>query len=103
MAGSIVVFSLDERDHHDTGRGHPERAARLDAVMRGVDEAQLGDALFHAAPRPASRDERLPARPPHEEIDPRRIARERLNPLYFSILPAAELAHRGCLGTRCPR
>src|SRR5215831_9969275 len=57
MAGNVLVCSLDGADRHDTGRRHPERASRLDAVMQGIDDAQLGDALVHAAPRPATRDE----------------------------------------------
>src|SRR5262245_41428204 len=57
MADRILVFSLDEHDHHDTGRHHPERAARLDAVMRGVDEARLDDAVVRGTPRPATHDE----------------------------------------------
>jgi acetoin utilization deacetylase AcuC-like enzyme len=57
MARSVVVFSLGGRDDHDTGRHHPERAARLEAVMRGVDEARLDDALVHGEPRRATRDE----------------------------------------------
>jgi acetoin utilization deacetylase AcuC-like enzyme len=57
MAGSVLVYPLDGRDHHDTGRGHPERAARLEAVMHGVEGAQLGDAVVQGVPRPATRDE----------------------------------------------
>jgi acetoin utilization deacetylase AcuC-like enzyme len=57
MAGNVLVCSLDGDDRHDTGRRHPETASRLDAVMHGIDDAQLGDALVHAAPRPATRDE----------------------------------------------
>jgi acetoin utilization deacetylase AcuC-like enzyme len=57
MTGNVLVCSLDGQDHHDTGRRHPECASRLDAVMRGVDDAHLGDALVHVAPRPATRDE----------------------------------------------
>jgi acetoin utilization deacetylase AcuC-like enzyme len=57
MADGILVFSLEEHDHHDTGRRHPERAARLDAAMRGVDEAHLGDSVVRGEPRPATRAE----------------------------------------------
>jgi acetoin utilization deacetylase AcuC-like enzyme len=43
--------------HHDTGRHHPERPARLDAVLAGLEAADLGDAVSMAAPRPATREE----------------------------------------------
>lgn len=42
---------------HDTGRGHPERAARLEAVAAGVARAGLGDALRPVAPRAATIEE----------------------------------------------
>ena len=42
---------------HDAGRGHPERPARLDAVLRGAQEADLADALVAVDPRRATRDE----------------------------------------------
>ena len=42
---------------HDTGRGHPERPARLDAVLRGISAAGLDEAVVPVAPRPARRDE----------------------------------------------
>jgi acetoin utilization deacetylase AcuC-like enzyme len=55
MVGPVVVTSLDD-DDHDTGRHHPECPTRLDAARRGVDDAQLGDALVHLASRPADRE-----------------------------------------------
>ena len=42
---------------HNTGYGHPERPARLDAVLRGIEAAGVGEALMPVAPRPARRDE----------------------------------------------
>jgi acetoin utilization deacetylase AcuC-like enzyme len=44
---------------HDTGRGHPERATRLEAVRHGLAESGLGDALQPVSPRAARRDELL--------------------------------------------
>jgi acetoin utilization deacetylase AcuC-like enzyme len=44
MTQRVVVTSLDH-DRHDTGRGHPERPARLEAARQGVADAELGDAL----------------------------------------------------------
>jgi acetoin utilization deacetylase AcuC-like enzyme len=46
------VFAL-----HDTGRGHPERAARLQAVDDGIGRAGLGDALLPLPIREATRAE----------------------------------------------
>jgi acetoin utilization deacetylase AcuC-like enzyme len=42
---------------HDTGRGHPERRARLDAVMAGVERAGLGDGQRLLPVRPATGEE----------------------------------------------
>jgi acetoin utilization deacetylase AcuC-like enzyme len=42
---------------HDSGAGHPERPARLDAVRRGIEGAALESRLQLLTPRPASRDE----------------------------------------------
>ena len=42
---------------HDAGRGHPERPARLGAVLQGIRDAGLDDALAYVAPRPATPDE----------------------------------------------
>jgi acetoin utilization deacetylase AcuC-like enzyme len=39
---------------HDTGRGHPERPARLAAVEEGLAAAQVTDALVAFEPRPAT-------------------------------------------------
>ena len=39
---------------HDTGTGHPERPARLEAVERGIDAAGLRDALVPVEPVVAS-------------------------------------------------
>jgi acetoin utilization deacetylase AcuC-like enzyme len=49
---------------HDTGAGHPERAARLGAVARGVASAGVDDALVRFEPRLATREEVLGA---HDE------------------------------------
>jgi acetoin utilization deacetylase AcuC-like enzyme len=41
---------------HDTGPGHPERPARLTAVMDGIDAAGLRDAVVRFEPGPAPWD-----------------------------------------------
>jgi acetoin utilization deacetylase AcuC-like enzyme len=49
---------------HDTGRGHPERPARLEAVLAGVARTGLGSDLVQVAPRPATREELERVHPP---------------------------------------
>jgi acetoin utilization deacetylase AcuC-like enzyme len=41
---------------HDTGSHHPERPARLDAVLAGARAAGLEEALVEVAPEPAPRE-----------------------------------------------
>ncbi|HYF45208.1 MAG TPA: histone deacetylase, partial [Acidimicrobiales bacterium] len=53
---------------HDTGPGHPERPARLSAVLDGIAAAGLDDALLRVDPRPATRNE-LEAVHPAEHLD----------------------------------
>jgi acetoin utilization deacetylase AcuC-like enzyme len=44
---------------HDSGRGHPERPERLEALRGGAREAGLERRLMLLAPRPATREELL--------------------------------------------
>jgi acetoin utilization deacetylase AcuC-like enzyme len=44
---------------HDSGEGHPERPARLDALRRGLREAGLEARMEFRRPRPATREELL--------------------------------------------
>ena len=61
----VVLLSTSERYlEHDAGRGHPERPARLDAVLRGAADVGLEDELVRVAPRPARRDELELLHPP---------------------------------------
>src|SRR5262245_34658965 len=53
----VLVTSLDGHDLHDTGRRHPEQAARLGAASRGVDDAHLGGLLLRSGGRAATRAE----------------------------------------------
>ena len=41
---------------HDTGPAHPERPARLDAVLAGITSAHLDEAVTEVVPEPASLD-----------------------------------------------
>jgi acetoin utilization deacetylase AcuC-like enzyme len=53
----LIVASDPVFAEHDTGRGHPERPARLEAVMAGVARSGLGDALRPSSVRPATAEE----------------------------------------------
>lgn len=48
---------------HDTGPGHPERPARLDAVVAGIESAGLSDAVQQVAPEPATFDDMASVHP----------------------------------------
>jgi acetoin utilization deacetylase AcuC-like enzyme len=53
-----VLFSTSPRYlDHDTGAGHPERPARLDAVLAGARAPGVGEALVPVSPRPATVEE----------------------------------------------
>jgi acetoin utilization deacetylase AcuC-like enzyme len=52
---AIVVETHPAFLHHDTGTGHPERPARLDAVVAGLEAAGVGDDLAWPEPQPATR------------------------------------------------
>ena len=46
-----VLLLTDPRfSDHDTGRGHPERPARLDAVLTGIHAAGVSEALISVEP-----------------------------------------------------
>ena len=50
-----VLLYADERfEHHDTGPNHPERAARLPAVIHGLASHDLLEGLERTEPRPAT-------------------------------------------------
>lgn len=53
-----VVFS-EELKKHDTGKGHPESAARVDAVARAIGSPSLSGKLESLPIRPAEREEVL--------------------------------------------
>ena len=60
----MLLSTSDRYLEHEAGRGHPERPARLGAVLRGAADAGLDDELVHVAPRPARRDELELLHPP---------------------------------------
>ena len=53
----LVVAGAPELDRHDSGAGHPERAARVRAALAGLAEAGLGEATVALEPRRATLDE----------------------------------------------
>jgi len=57
VADAVLLLTDPRFLDHDTGRGHPERPARLQAVVEGMERAGLGEALVRAGPRPATRAE----------------------------------------------
>ncbi len=64
MATGTLLFATHEAClHHETGRGHPERPARLDAVAAGVERARAAEAVRPVVPRRATRDELLAVHP----------------------------------------
>ena len=54
---AVLLATHPRFGDHDTGPGHPERPARLGAVLDGLTAAGLDDALVRVAPRPATRAE----------------------------------------------
>lgn len=61
---AVLLSTSDRYLEHDNGRGHPERPARLDAVLRGVEDAGVDGEIVRVAPRAATRDELELLHPP---------------------------------------
>jgi acetoin utilization deacetylase AcuC-like enzyme len=61
---TVLLSSAEAYLEHDTGRGHPERPARLEAVLAGAAQSGLDEGLVRVAPRPATRDELATIHPP---------------------------------------
>ncbi len=54
----MLLVATDARfERHEPGRGHPERPARLRAVLQGLDDVQASDAMARLEPRAATREE----------------------------------------------
>lgn len=54
---TVLVSTSERFGDHDNGRGHPERPARLQAVLHGIEASGVDGALVTVEPRPATRDE----------------------------------------------
>ena len=65
---SVLLSSHARFLDHLTGRSHPERPARLEAVLSGIARAGLADALVPVEPRPATVAE-LSAVHPREHLE----------------------------------
>jgi acetoin utilization deacetylase AcuC-like enzyme len=53
VGAPVLIGTVVGADHHETGRGHPERPARLVAVERGIASARLDGAAARLEGRPA--------------------------------------------------
>ncbi len=53
----VLLGRHEEFAAHDTGRWHPERAERLEAVLAGVEESPAAEATLSFEPRRATRAE----------------------------------------------
>ncbi len=78
LLGCHAIFA-----EHDTGRFHPERPARLEAVRRGVESARLAEEVVAFSPREASFEELTRVHEP-EYVESLRVAcaagRQQLDP-----------------------
>jgi acetoin utilization deacetylase AcuC-like enzyme len=52
---AVLLCTHERYLEHDPGRGHPERPARLTAVLDGIAAADLAEAITPCAPEAASR------------------------------------------------
>ncbi len=53
----LFLSAAPDLDDHQTGRGHPERPARVPAVLDGVRQANLADAVVQLPSREVSAEE----------------------------------------------
>jgi acetoin utilization deacetylase AcuC-like enzyme len=80
MPSQLAVYTNSVFYRHDTGPGHPERSARIDAALAGVERAGLGGRLV---------------RDPEEHPDTERVIRRVHTPEYARDLEEAVRAgHR---------
>src|SRR5215207_8881515 len=56
-SGAVLLTTHPAFEAHDNGPGHPERPARLRAVLAGIAAAGVDDAVVAVSPRPATRPE----------------------------------------------
>jgi acetoin utilization deacetylase AcuC-like enzyme len=68
----LAVFAAPDDDEHRTPSWHPERRDRLGAALRGVDAADIGDAVEWRAPREATTAELARAHD-HDYVDALRL------------------------------
>ncbi len=66
--GAVLFGSVIDIDEHDAGPHHPERPVRLEAVVRGIELADLGEAIVPLVRRPPTRAE-LTRVHPQEYLD----------------------------------
>src|ERR1700739_2626497 len=56
-ADTVLLETHEAYFDHDPGRGHPERPARLRAVLQGINASGVRDAIVCIPPREATRQE----------------------------------------------
>lgn len=59
MVSAVLLATHEVCVEHDTGRWHPERPARMQAVLDGVAASGAAEAVHPFVPRPARREELL--------------------------------------------
>ncbi len=59
----LLLAASPALDHHDVGPHHPERPARVQAALSGIDAAGLRDAVIALEPRRATQDELILVHP----------------------------------------
>ena len=59
MASPVTVLLVTHPRYldHEPVRGHPERPARLQAVLQGIEASGVADGVVPSPPRPATREE----------------------------------------------
>jgi len=55
--GTVLFGTVIDIDEHDTGQGHPERPVRLEAVVRGIELADLGEGIVPLTERAPTMEE----------------------------------------------
>jgi acetoin utilization deacetylase AcuC-like enzyme len=55
--GTVLFGTHEAFLHHDTGRGHPERAGRMAAVHDAIEASGVAEAVHPFTPRPATQAE----------------------------------------------
>ncbi len=66
MPAPVLVVHHPPCRGHDAGPAHPERPDRIDAVARGIEAVEFGDAVEWVGARPAALEEPAPVHDPND-------------------------------------